>query len=343
MAVAGNVVSKSQIKLRTRIEAEQVVSVPGSKVNAKTAKLSCAICGGSNVSWLLKKRGYDIFQCPGCDHLFVLPIPSDSELQKIYSRETGYHNKKNIRFSTDYKFKESFQIQIRKIKKYLPKGIILDVGCSNGEFLYLARMNGYDVQGVELNSDTAAIAHRNGIPVHVGSLEQAKFPASSFDVVHMADIIEHARNPRHLLTEVSRVLKPGGLVVLNTPNHEAFFPRATLFLYQKLGIPWSHPTPPYHLHQFCTKSLAILLSDVRLSVTEIYYKPCRLKYELFATDVFGSLSSALKTRNIAGAARAAVIVATVTVVYGVVGLLDRLLLWKKQDFNMHVIGTKDAS
>lgn len=95
---------------------------------------------------------------------------------------------------------------------------LLDVGCSSGAFLMSARKLGLDTTGVEPSAEAAATARRTGLNVFTGFLEDARFPDGAFDAATLIEVVEHLRDPRSLLVECRRVLKPGGILLITTPN-----------------------------------------------------------------------------------------------------------------------------
>ncbi len=78
------------------------------------------------------------------------------------------------------------------------------------------------MQGVEISSFASSHANANGIPTFNGSLLEAKFPDSHFDVISLVEVIEHLEQPQLVFSELSRILKPGGLLLLQTANFEAW-------------------------------------------------------------------------------------------------------------------------
>lgn len=94
----------------------------------------------------------------------------------------------------------------------------LDIGCSSGALLRSARHYGFDAEGVEPAARAAEFAVTTGLKVFQGYLHEARYPASSFDVAMLMEVIEHLPDPSALLKEVWRVLKPNGLLVVGTGN-----------------------------------------------------------------------------------------------------------------------------
>jgi 2-polyprenyl-3-methyl-5-hydroxy-6-metoxy-1,4-benzoquinol methylase len=95
---------------------------------------------------------------------------------------------------------------------------LLDVGCSSGAFLMAARALGLDAEGVEISPEAAEAARRAGFRVHTGLLESARYPAERFDAVALIELLEHLRDPRVLLAECRRILRPGGVLLATTPS-----------------------------------------------------------------------------------------------------------------------------
>ncbi|HSN40731.1 MAG TPA: class I SAM-dependent methyltransferase, partial [Burkholderiales bacterium] len=103
---------------------------------------------------------------------------------------------------------------------------LLDVGCSSGALLAVARGMGFDVHGVEPAPDAAQSAQRAGFDVFQGLLHEAVYAEASFDVCVMFEILEHVNEPLALMHECAHVLRPGGVLVVNTPNAASWTARA---------------------------------------------------------------------------------------------------------------------
>ena len=122
------------------------------------------------------------------------------------------------------------------------KGRLLDVGCGNGENVAYLQKLGWQVTGVEPDPEAANLARdRFGLEVRTGSLEEAGFPAEYYDAITMAHVVEHLADPIGTLTECWRVLKPGGRLIIITPNTESLGHRI-------FGEAWLYLDPPRHLN-----------------------------------------------------------------------------------------------
>jgi SAM-dependent methyltransferase len=289
------------------------------------------------VSWLVCKAGFELQRCSDCDHVFVSPAPDPLELAAVYADQVAQGSHTRERGAPTGPAHPKFVERVERVRRHLQRGKVLDVGCANGELLNLVRDRGFEVQGVEMNPETAGAARSIGIPVVTGSLEQAAFPDGTFDLVHLGDVIEHVPDVHAFAAEVRRVVRPGGLVIVVTPNHDAFFPRATWALWRWVRIPWSHATPPFHLHQFSTRSLWKLLEAHGLRMVDTWFSPVELPYELQATGLFGELKRAVLARRGLPALRLAFLSSLALVSYPLVWLLDRLKRAKPSDATVNVI------
>jgi 2-polyprenyl-3-methyl-5-hydroxy-6-metoxy-1,4-benzoquinol methylase len=126
---------------------------------------------------------------------------------------------------------------------------LLDVGCGQGTFLVEMRKAGWDVHGLEPDTEAAAVAAAAGVPVADVPIEQAPFEPGSFDALTMNHVIEHLHDPLDALHRCRRLLRPGGTLWIATPNlgargHAVF------------GRHWIGLDPPRHLVLFTRDSLA---------------------------------------------------------------------------------------
>ncbi len=135
--------------------------------------------------------------------------------------------------------------------RYLPfvnNGRLLDVGCGSGGWLATMKKMGWVVEGVDFDPSAVKAARERGINVYLGAIETRRYPSSSFDAITLNHVIEHVPNPIETIAECSRLLKPGGRLVLFTPNASSISHR---FFKQN----WRGLEPPRHLHVFSFSSM----------------------------------------------------------------------------------------
>ena len=113
--------------------------------------------------------------------------------------------------------------RIRKLLRMLetePRGRVLDVGCAGGELAALLAARGWRVQGADAEPALVDAARARGIEACAVDLDRGPlpWPDGAFDAVVAAEVIEHVVDTDYLLTEVARVLRPGGALIVTTPN-----------------------------------------------------------------------------------------------------------------------------
>ena len=136
-------------------------------------------------------------------------------------------------------------------------GRILDVGCGRGLMLADFVRRGWQAVGTEFSAElTEAVENRYGFPVHSAeNLSDCGFDADFFDVVTLWHSLEHLTRPIDTLREVHRILKPGGIVVIEVPNLQSW--QATVG-----GGRWFHLDTPRHLTHFSRDGLIHLAGDL---------------------------------------------------------------------------------
>ena len=174
---------------------------------------ACLLCAAPEPERAFHRDGKDFWRCRACTLVFV---------HDIYPEFLGVEG-----LSERYSFEARAEAGPRKRAKYdeflarlgPPAGReLLEVGCGQGLFLEHARAAGWRVRGVEILPPVAAHARARGLEVVLGTLEEARFPDASFDVVVLREVIEHIVEPVALLREIRRVLVPGGVAALGTGN-----------------------------------------------------------------------------------------------------------------------------
>lgn len=164
---------------------------------------------------------------------------------------------------------------------YLPArhgGRLLEVGFGNGETLAELRRLGWEVEGVDFDAQAVEAAHRDrGLNVRVGTLEDQTYPPDYFDAVVMKHVIEHVHHPVSLFKECSRILKPGGVLIIVTPNVNAFIHR----LYKGN---WFDLDPPRHLVLFSKDTIAGLADKVGLKSVKLKTTARRAEQVLAASS-----------------------------------------------------------
>lgn len=238
-------------------------------MNEESLKIACPLCGGQSGVMLTADRDEngirrEVRFCPRCAVGFTFPPPSPAELTALYSVE-GYRAPSGAKFSTVFEaLVRLFRLRRkRRIKRYIRKGRILDIGCGRGLFLSIMRKDGWDVAGTEFDEETASYASRSfGIPVRHGDPPAWGLTDESFDVITINHVLEHIRNPAETLRACGRLLRTGGLLVAAVPN---------IFSLQAAAgnDAWFHLDMPYHLYHFSEDGLVRLLRENSFRISRI--------------------------------------------------------------------------
>lgn len=148
-----------------------------------------------------------------------------------------------------------FLVQIAKLLQQPPEQIrLLDVGCSSGAFLGTAVTLGFRAEGVEPAPKAAAAAQAAGLNVRHGLLQEAGYADGQFDAVTLFEVIEHLQQPLELLRECQRILRPGGILLIDTGNSASWSMAA-------MGARWEYLSVAKHgghISFFCPASIAAI-------------------------------------------------------------------------------------
>ncbi len=144
----------------------------------------------------------------------------------------------------------------------LPGGRILDAGCGLG-FLLSGLGDQWERHGVEISKLAAEYAHTWGTIVH-GTLEEANYPSEHFDTVVLHHVIEHLDQPLQTLREIRRILRPGGWLILGTPDFDSGCAR-------RFGKRYRLLHDPTHVSLFTCESMHRLLRDESFVIENVDY------------------------------------------------------------------------
>ncbi len=137
----------------------------------------------------------------------------------------------------------------------LPNGRLLEIGCGGGDSLKLLAGWGWRVEGLDPDPGAVECSRGKGFDVRLGNLFEQRYPEGTFDAVISSHVIEHVPDPRALLHECLRVLRPGGRLIFLTPNGQSW-------LHGRFGNHWRDLDPPRHLHIFNAGSLLGLAQQI---------------------------------------------------------------------------------
>jgi SAM-dependent methyltransferase len=173
---------------------------------------------------ILQDLWYDgrvkLYRCRTCGFVSLFPDPGGDPL--ICEYDDFYSLEFTEQGPVQYPERQEIaQDIVRRIRASKPHGKLLDVGCGDGYFLSLCRPF-YDCLGVDPSAALADYAERQAqVPVEKALYEADTFPAESFDVISIIQVLEHLPNPREILRAAYEDLRPGGLLVVEVPSIRA--------------------------------------------------------------------------------------------------------------------------
>ena len=147
---------------------------------------------------------------------------------------------------------------------YRQTGYFLEIGCGFGFLLNEARTQGWAAVGMEVAQDEAEWGQQNFDLDIVGSLKHEHLQPGQFDVVTLWDVIEHIPDVHDLLQDCYRLLRPGGLLFLKTPNGEGLILRSTWWSWGYLPLYWQlvYPANPLeHVYHFTPATMEKILRE----------------------------------------------------------------------------------
>ena len=224
--------------------------------------VACNLCGSTDQEFLFALRDYRlrvddllwrVVRCRSCGLGYLNPRPTRSEIGRYYPRDY-------------FGDRESNWERHQRQAAYVPGtgGRLLDIGTASGEFLSVMRDRGWDVVGIE-PSDEAKNPH--GLRINRAPFpEGCDLPAESFDVVTAWAAFEHLHDPGAAFAASARLLRTGGVLILQVPNLRSIQSRWALL-----------EDVPRHLYFFSEKTLRAYGERVGL----------RLRRVVHTTDLFG--------------------------------------------------------
>ncbi len=211
---------------------------------SSTARYLCNICGSPGEKWA-EGDGFQVLRCPKCGLLWT---------DRLRKPPEGYWADE-IYLKVEEALKRRFKRILKFVLKFSEPGRALEVGSSTGAFLEVAREEGFQIEGCDISPRAVQAAKEKGLKVRKGTLDES-YSSAYFDFLFAFNLIEHLPDPSSFLKEAHRVLRPGGLLVLETPVQEGLFHRVSRAAYlmsrgrvRMLGL-----SPEDHLFRFSKRT-----------------------------------------------------------------------------------------
>lgn len=235
----------------------------------------CPVCETYGSKLKCSVREQDYLACLTCGHTFLRTLPESGALANFYqSRESHHVRREKVDWDySELKYRRFYRPLLERIGAVVSGRQLLDVGTGNGAFLAAAERMGWEARGLELEAGSLEIARARGLTVSDCKLNQGDFANDSIDAVTSWQVIEHVDDFSEYLGEIRRILAPGGVVALSTPNIQSIG-------WRLLGPRWQAVEPEVHMHLFTPHSMDRLLTRYgfsRVSLRTADIKPTTLR------------------------------------------------------------------
>lgn len=224
-----------------------------------------------------------IFKCRQCGLIYANPLPIPANLEQHYDvapeeywADSYFHVEEDHLGDRIDTFKQLSQRSPHECSA-------LDVGAGIGKAMVALQRAGFQVSGLEPSpSFRRAALDRAGIPelqLQLASVETADFPASAFDFINFAAVLEHLPDPAAALQKALGWLKPNGLVYVEVPSSAFLLSRLLRLFYRMTGsgnfvVNTSPMHIPYHFYEFGLESFVAHGKRTGYGVAHHVYYPC---------------------------------------------------------------------
>ena len=212
----------------------------------------------------VSKETFDLYHDETLDMLITFPQPSLDNLGKYYESEDYISHTDNQRslFEKLYHFIKNIALKnkLNLINSHQPnKGRILDIGAGTGDFLSVAKKDGWQTIGVEPSTKAKSIAINKGVSFVELTTELEN---NSFDVISMWHVLEHVPHLDKQIKELKRLLKPTGTLIIAVPNFKSFDAK----YYGKF---WAAFDVPIHFWHFSKTAIKLLFEKEKMKLEKV--------------------------------------------------------------------------
>ncbi len=221
--------------------------------------INCPVCDHDAFTPMFELKGEQFVRCNHCQLAMINPRPVYAQVAETYDQDysQGYSLK------TEKKLKRARRWVKRVQSDFVKSGRWLDIGCSIGIAVRAAKDAGFEAHGIEVEGWGLDYGRQElGLENLVqGMVEEHGYPDAWFDVISMYEVIEHVPDLNRFVAELKRILKPGGVLDIRTPDIGHWrVPK---------DLPsWDAIKPSEHLYYFTSDTLSKLLARHGLNVVK---------------------------------------------------------------------------
>lgn len=225
----------------------------------------CPICGAENQTLFLRVKDYTVSQeefnivnCESCSFKFTNPRPKDEVIGNYYKSEDyiSHSNTNKGIISKLYHLVRNYTLKkkLALVSRHVSRGTILDYGCGTGMFLNVCKQNGWNVYGMEPDSDARKISEQIGISSYGNKLKlKEALGETKVNAITLWHVLEHVTDLEETLGFFKDSLKDGGVLVMAVPNYTSYDAKH----YKEF---WAAYDVPRHLYHFEVNTVSKLLA-----------------------------------------------------------------------------------
>jgi len=194
----------------------------GKYANKYTERRCCPVCDSKRETKLFESSGGTYVRCDDCGMVFLNPVFTETALGEFY-KQLNAGQAAIVSNETDF-YREIYGSGLDAIERHVRPGRLLDLGCSSGFFLDLARVRGWETYGVELGLAEAELCKKKNHVLFTQDVEKVDWKVK-FDAITLWDVFEHLPHGKHRLDFLKKMLNPQGLIFIQSPNAGGLAPR----------------------------------------------------------------------------------------------------------------------
>jgi 2-polyprenyl-3-methyl-5-hydroxy-6-metoxy-1,4-benzoquinol methylase len=217
------------------------------------------LCGKEEPRYLFTTKVHDITKCEFCGVAQTSCAPDAEELAALYGGGYFAHKKYQLDFGAKREMSRRMTLLARL--RIPPGAAVLDAGCATADFVCVSK-NKYKMYGSDVSKAAIDVARERNPElasrIYASNLCDMPIAPGSLDAVVLWDVLEHFSDPLMQLKFITRLLRPGGVLLLSTPDMGSANARL-------MGRRWAFMTPPEHQFFFNSKSIAYLFGECGLT------------------------------------------------------------------------------
>lgn len=234
---------------------------------------NCPVCNSTDFMKILQCKDYTVSQenfqvvsCVSCNFKFTDPRPEENKIGDYYKSEEYISHSNTNKGAINKMYQSVRQYTLKQklslINQYESNKKLLDIGCGTGDFLKTCSNAGWDVSGIEPDSNARKIACEM-LSIKVGDeKELLKMKANSFGIISLWHVLEHVYHLNKRIEEIKYLLEENGKLIIAVPNNMSYDAE----YYKEF---WAAYDLPRHLYHFDPKSMEMLMKKHGFKIEKI--------------------------------------------------------------------------